>query len=229
MILVHRLASMLSWILRRNRAEQRLDDEVRAFVEMAIADKMREGLPAAEARRLALVELGGIEPVKESVRAGRHGALLDDVWRDIRYSFRLFARQRTFAFVIVGTLALGIGANTAIFSIVDGLFLRTLPIVHPERLVQLVSAAPSEQQSWTYPIWHEIQRYGDRFDGAFAWTGFDAEFDLSSGGESRFVKGVWASAGAFDALGVTPALGRLFQPSDDLRGGGSGGRTCQNT
>ena len=126
MSLFHRLASMVSWILRRDRAESLLDDEIRSFVEMATADKIRDGVPAAEARRLALIELGGVEQVKERVRAGRHGALLDDVGRDVRYAFRLFARQRTFAIVIVGTLALGIGANTAIFSIVDSLLLRTL-------------------------------------------------------------------------------------------------------
>ncbi len=223
MRLLNRCASVLSWILRRDRAESLLDDEMRAFVEMSAADKIRDGVPAAEARRLALIEIGGIEQVKERVRAGRHGALLDDIARDVRYAFRLFVRQRTFAIVIVGTLALGIGANTAIFSIIDSLLLRTLPIEDPERLAQLVTGPPSDQRSWTYPIWQEIERHGAGFDGAFAWTGFDAEFDLSTGGESRFVNGVWASAGAFDVLGARPALGRLLQPSDDVRGGGSGG------
>ena len=137
-------------------------------------------------------------------------------------AFRLLARQRTFAAVIIGTLALGIGANTAIFSIIDGLLLRPLPVDDPERLVQLAAAPPSEQRSWTHPIWEEIQRHAGRFDGAFAWTRFDAEFDLSTGGESRFVDGVWASAGAFDVLGVEPAFGRLFQPSDDAHGGSGG-------
>ena len=223
MTFLRRLTSIASWILRRDRAEQRLDDEIRSFVEMSTADKIREGVSTAEARRLALAEIGGVERMKESVRAGRHGALLDDLGRDLRYAFRLFARQRTFAIVIVATLALGIGANTAIFSIIDGLLLRTLPVEDPGRLVQLAAAPPSGQRSWTYPIWHEIHRHGARFDGAFAWTGFDAEFDLSTGGESRFVNGVWASAGAFDVLGVKPALGRLFQPADDARGGGSRG------
>ena len=131
MKLLHRLASVLWWILRRDRAESQLDDDVRSFVEMSIADKIKDGVPADEARRLALIELGGIEQVKEGLRAGRHGALLDDVGRDVRYAFRLFARQPTFAAVIVSTLALGIGANTAIFSIVDSLLLRTLPIAEP--------------------------------------------------------------------------------------------------
>ena len=86
MTLFRRLASMLSWIFRRDWAEQRLDDEVRWFVEMATADKIREGVPAIEARRLALLELGGVEQVNEGVRAGRYGAFLDDVGRDVRRS-----------------------------------------------------------------------------------------------------------------------------------------------
>ena len=124
MIVFHRVASILTWILRRDRAEHQLDDDVRSFVELSAADKMRDGVPAAEARRLAALEAGGVEQLKEHVRAGRHGARLDDLGRDVRYAFRLFARQRTFAAVIVGTLALGIGANTAIFSIIDGVALR---------------------------------------------------------------------------------------------------------
>ena len=223
MKLLNRFASVVSWILRRDRAECLLDDEMRSFVEMSAADKIRDGVPAAEARRLALIEIGGIEQVKERVRAERHGALLDDIGRDVRYAFRLFARQRTFAVVIVGTLALGIGANTAIFTIIDSLLLRTLPIQDPERLAQLVTAPPSEQRAWTYPIWEEIQRHADRFDGVFAWSRFDAQFNLAQGGETQYANGVWASAASFDVLGVKPALGRLFLPSDDVRGGGREG------
>jgi predicted permease len=220
---LNRFASMLSWLLRRDRAERLLDDEMRSFVEMSTEDRIRDGVAPGEARRLALAEIGGVERMKESVRANRHGALLDDLGRDVCCAFRIFARQRTFAGVIVGTLALGIGANTTIFSIIDGLLLQTVPIEDPERLAQLAAAPPSAQRSWTYPIWQEVRRHGAQFDGTFAWTRFDAEFDLSTGGESRFVNGIWASAEAFDVLGIKPALGRLFQPSDDARGGGRGG------
>jgi predicted permease len=223
MSLFHRLASMLSWIVRRDRAEQRLDDEIRSFVDMATAERIKDGVPAGEARRLALVELGGVDQVKERVRSGRYGAFLDDVGRDVRYGFRLLARERTFAVVIVGTLALGIGANTAFFSIVDGLLLRRLPIEDPGRLAQLTNEPPSSQQSWTYPIWKEIERHANRFDGAFAWSRFDSQFNLTHGGETQYVRGVWASAGSFDVLGVKPALGRLFVPSDDRPGGGAEG------
>jgi putative ABC transport system permease protein len=223
MILLHRLASILAWIVRRDRLERRLDDEIQTFVDMSAADRMRDGIPAAEARRLALAELGGMEQAKERIRTGRHGAMLDEVARDVRYALRLLAKQPTFTVVIVLTLALGIGANTAIFSIVDSLLLRRLPVKDPDRLAMLIAAPPSRQASWTYPIWEEIQKRADLFDGAIAWSRFDAEFNLAQGGESQFVNGVWASANSFTALGVSPVLGRTFVPADDVRGGGPGG------
>jgi len=218
--LLHRLASVLTWIFRRNQAEQCLDDEIRAFVEMAAAEKVRDGIPPAEARRLALIELGGIEQAKERVRTGRHGGSVDEIGRDARYALRMFSRQRTFTVVIVLTLALGIGANTAIFSVIDSLLLRTLPVKQPERLAMLVA---SEQTTWTYPIWKQIERDTGAFDGALAWSTYDARFNLASGGETQFVNGAWTSASTFSTLGVAAALGRVFTPADDERGGGPDG------
>jgi hypothetical protein len=113
MTLLHRLASIVGWLFRRTRAEQRLDDELHVFIDMSAADKVREGLSPAPARRLAILELGGVEQAKERVRTYRHGALLDEVSRDVRYAFRMFVRNPSFTVVIVLTLALGIGANTA--------------------------------------------------------------------------------------------------------------------
>src|SRR4026207_1432908 len=127
MTVLRRLASTPSWIPRRGRIEQQLDDEIRSFVEMSTADRIREGVSPTKARRLALAALGGVASMKERGRAGRHGALLDDLGRGVRYAFRLLARQRMFAAVIVGTLALGIGANVAIFSITDRPLLPPLP------------------------------------------------------------------------------------------------------
>jgi hypothetical protein len=127
MTVLRGLVSIATWILCRDRTEQQLDDEIRSFVEMSTADRIRGGVPPTEARRLALAEIGGVERMKESVRAGRHGAFLDDLGRDVRYASRLFVRQRTFAAVIVGTLALGIGANVVLFSVVNSVLLRPLP------------------------------------------------------------------------------------------------------
>ncbi len=224
MIWLHRLASILTWSFNRDRAEQRLDSELQTFVEMSAIEKVRDGIAPVEARRLARLELGGVEQAKERVRTGRHGAWLDEVARDLRYALRMFAAHRTFTLVVVLTLALGIGANTAIFSILDNLLLRQLPVKEPDRLAQLVSGkGASQQASWTYPIWEQIQQHSDRFDGAFAWSRFDSQFNLSRGGETQLVEGVFASGNAFTTLGVPTILGRTFTPADDARGGGAHG------
>ncbi len=137
MTFLHRLASVLRWAFNRDRAERGLDDELQTFVDMAAAARMRDGLPAAEARRLAILELGGVEQTKERVRTYRHGAWLDEAGRDIRYAFRMCVKAPGFTGIIVLTLALGIGANTAIFSLIDALMLRWLPVPNPQELVQL--------------------------------------------------------------------------------------------
>jgi hypothetical protein len=154
MTLLHRLASILRWIIRRDDTERDLHDEMQAFVEMAAADKMRDGASAAEARRMAVLDLGGVEQTKERVRAGRHGAWLDDVGRDVRYALRTSARNRAFSAVIVITLALGIGANTAVFSLVDTLMLRSLPVRHPEQLVEPLFKYPRDP-------WLNLYRWTD--------------------------------------------------------------------
>src|SRR5262245_58848649 len=101
--LLHRLTSVLDWILRRDTAEQRVEDEIRDFVERSAADKVCGGIPPAEARGLAVLELGGIEQAKERVRTGRHGGMLDEIGRDVRYGLRMFGRQPLFTVVIVLT------------------------------------------------------------------------------------------------------------------------------
>jgi hypothetical protein len=132
-----RFASVARWILRRDRAEAQLDEEMQAFIELSAAEKIRDGVSPDNARRMARVELGGIEQAKERVRTERHGAVLDETARDIRYAVRMFARSPGFTAVVLLTLALGIGANTAIFSLIDVLMLRTLPVTRPGELLQV--------------------------------------------------------------------------------------------
>jgi predicted permease len=123
--------------------------------------------------------------------------------------------------VAVLSLALGIGANTAIFSIVNSLLLRALPVREPQQLALVTDDPNRGITSWTNPIWEQIRQRRDAFDGAFAWS--TSRFNLSAGGETQFVDGIWASGGLFDTLGVTAMLGRTFTETDDARGGGPDG------
>jgi len=218
---LHRVASVLQWVFRRSKAEQRLDDELRAFLELSAAEKIRDGASPAEARRRARLELGGMEQAKEQVRTGRHGATLDEVGQNVRYGFRGLVRAPGFTAVIVLTLALGIGANTAIFSIIDSLLLRALPVEDPSRLA-LLTDEPQDQLAWTYPIWEQIRERHHAFAGAAAWSN-GAAFNLSQGGETDVVRGMWVSGEFFDVVGVRAALGRTFSASDDVRGAGANG------
>src|SRR5207253_1232802 len=108
-----------------------------------------------------VLELGGIEQAKERVRTYRHGALLEEIVRDVRYAFRTFAKNPSFVLIVVATLALGIGANTSIFSVVNAVMLKSLPVHEPERLVE-VRMGP-ELDSFSNPVWEQIRDHGGMF------------------------------------------------------------------
>ena len=139
---------------------------------------------------------------------------------DVRDALRALRATPIVAAVAILSLALGIGANTAIFSLINALMLRSLPVKDPQRLVQVMAA--DKRTSWTNPLWEQI-RNRDRqlFDGAFAYS--NPRFNLASGGEIQFANGLMASGEFFDVLGVRPILGRAFTPADDARGGGPDG------
>jgi putative ABC transport system permease protein len=137
---------------------------------------------------------------------------------DLRDALRGLRATPVVTAVAILSLALGIGANTAIFSIVNALMLRSLPVKAPERLVQVMVAA--NRSSWTNPLWEQL-RDRDVFDGAFAYS--PLRFNLARGGEAELVNGIMASGGFFDVLGVPAILGRTFTRADDVRGGGKDG------
>src|SRR5262249_56641984 len=132
MTLLLHLASIVRWITRRDRTEQELDDELQVFIDMAAADEVRDGATAAEARRRAALQLGGLEQAKERVRDGRHGAWLDVAGRDIRYGLRQLRRNPGFSAVAIATLALSIGGSTPLFSAFYTILLRPLPSPHAD-------------------------------------------------------------------------------------------------
>jgi putative ABC transport system permease protein len=221
MTLLHRARSIVRWIAHRNKAEQDLDDEMQAFVEMAAADQMREGATPGEAHRLALLQLGGVEQAKERVRTGRHGAWLDDLGRDVRYGLRQVRRNRAFSAIAIATLALGIGVNTAMFSIFNAVLLRPLPFEEPERLVRIFTKTPDGRNFELSPgKFYSWQRNARSFEDMAMSSGCGfRELALTGTGAARLVRATAVSAGFFEIVRARPALGRVFRQEEDTPGG----------
>src|SRR5919109_2893783 len=135
----------LSALLRKRRDEQELDEELQQYVEAAAEQKMRSGISRDEAVRLTRAELGSAEAVKDYTRDAGWESVLENLYRDLHYGARMIRRNRGFSAVVVVTLALGIGANTAIFSLVDAVLLKRLPVKNPDQLVLLSFEAPAKR------------------------------------------------------------------------------------
>jgi putative ABC transport system permease protein len=140
--------------------------------------------------------------------------MLDAFLQDLRYALRALRSSPGFAAVAILSLALGIGANTAIFSLIDSVVLKFLPVNHPEELVQVTMGKGDGE--FTNPIWEQVRDRQDVFSGAFAYS--PSRFNLSAGGEARYARGNWVSGQFFETLGVRAVLGRAFTPADDKRG-----------
>src|SRR5688500_534182 len=192
---------------------------MRSTLDLLVAEKLRAGMTPADARRSARLELGSVESLKDQVRDALGVRVIDDLRRDVRMAIRSLRTARLVTAVAILSLALAIGANTAIFAIVNGLILRTLPVRDPAGLVLLTdSRAAPRVRVWEYSFWQQIRQRPQLFDAAAAWS--FTRFNLASGGESQFVEGLWATGSFFDTLGVQPILGRTFTELDDRRGGG---------
>jgi predicted permease len=217
MTLLHRLASIVNWMVRRDRAERDLNDELETFVDMAAAEKVRDGAPPAEARRLAVLHLGGVEQAKERVRTARHGAWLDELSRDLRYALRMCTRNPGFSVIVVATLALGIGANTAVFSVIDAVLLRPLTYAEPERLVVVHETLPNRGR---IPVgafeFEEWRRAAQSFEHMSLMA--VAPVVLTRAGDPARLEAARASASLFPMLGIEAAIGRSFSPEEEVLG-----------
>jgi len=218
MPILSRMTSFLRNTFGKRRNERELDDEVHSYVDLLAAEKIGHGMSPEEARRTARIELGGVEQVKEDVREAHAGAWLDTVIQDIRYGARMLVKNPGFTAIAVLTLALGIGANTAIFSVVQGVLLAPLPYRQPDRLVMVWESNPRFPHVWTsYPNFQDWQRDAQSFQqmAAFRQQGYD----LTNPGAPEHVDGSAVTAGFFNALGVGLTLGRDFSPQEDRHGG----------
>jgi predicted permease len=207
-------------LFRRKTVESEMDEELRFHFEKQVEKLVRSGIVPAEARRRARLEFGGIDQVKEEYREARGISFLETLVQDIRYGLRILGRTPVITFVAILSLALGIGANTAIFSLIDTVMLRMLPVQKPEELIQVLRKSPragsEPTSSFTNPLWEQVRDHQDIFSGAFAWE--DTHFDLSKGGAVHLANGLFVSGDYFKTLGVRPVAGRLMNAADDQRG-----------
>src|SRR5215813_11482951 len=209
---------IFNWF-RLRRLEGDLNRELQYHIDRRVSDLIRSGLPEPEARRRAALELGGVTQVREEVRDMWLTRWLRDFVYDLRFSARSFLRSPSFTATAVLSLALGIGATTAIYSLVDQVVLRALPVDHPERLVlidwngeQLAETLGSDNLM-SYPICQDLQQQKQFFDGVLCRA--STTINLSTGAEPRLTGAELVSGTYFSVLGVNPALGRLLTIDDD--------------
>src|SRR3974390_118986 len=215
-----RMVSLFRNLLRRGKVEQALDDELNASVELLTEEKLKEGLSHAEARRQALIDLGGIEQMKEGVRDIRFGRSLDNLARELRFAMRQLQRNPGFTVTVIVTLALSVGANTAIFSLVNALLLRSLPYPHPEHMGTIYtriigsSGASDERHNVTGEHWELLRDNVPALISAVSSVGTSG-VSLKASSHVEYVHDGRVSAHYFDVLAIQPVLGRNFSAEED--------------
>ena len=209
-------------LLLRRRVDDELDEEFQFHLEQQIAAGIQGGLTPTEARERAIRSLDRIELRKEECRDMRRLNFLDDLLQDIRYAIRVLRKSPAFTTVAILSLALGIGANTAIFSVMDVLLLRPLPVSESARL-QLVNllAKSGLRYSFNYPLFEMIRDRNEVFSDIFAWSTPNLQTPVN--GDMALIKGAFASGDYFNGLRVAPAIGRAFSREDDQPTGGKNG------
>lgn len=211
-------------MMRRKHMLDDLDQEIRDHIQRETQNNIERGMSPEQARYAAMRKFGNVTRIKEETRAVWSLVWREQLVQDVRFGFRMLHKSPGFAAVAVLTLCLGIGANTAIFQLLDAVRLRTLPVKDPQQLavIQLpdMSSVRGSQLSaypaLTNPIWEALRDKEKSFSGMLAWS--PADFNLAPAGESRLARGLWVSGDFFRVLGVPPALGRIFNQADDQRG-----------
>ncbi|HEY2860290.1 MAG TPA: ABC transporter permease [Terracidiphilus sp.] len=212
--------SWLQRLMRRKKLEQELDKELRFHFETMVADKTRSGIPEGEARRRTRLEFGGMEQLKEDCRERRGTMWLESLVQDLRYAVRLLLRSPGFAITCVLILAIGIGATTAIFSLVNTVLLRPLPFPGPDRLMwvsQRDHSVPGvAPESLSYPDYFDWRAQNHTLEGIASYVSSTVTMELQ--GASQRLPAETVSSNVFKVLGVAPALGRDFSWEDEKPG-----------
>lgn len=208
-------------LLRRSHVEEDLSSELSFHLEQQIAENIASGMPPEEARQAAMRTIGSLDLFKEECRDARQTEWGSTLLRDLRYALRTLSQDRGFTTVAVLSLALGIGVNTALFSLVDAVMLKALPVANPEGLVAIDRVNPQGEtkDGFSYPLFEEIRDRVPAFSGVFAaMHGVNRVEVQLPGGETVPEAGLrFVSPGYFQTLGVQPVIGRLLTPEDHPR------------
>ncbi len=215
-----------SYFLHRRRRDEELSDEILFHIEARTAELEQSGTSRDEALRQARREFGNRSRSMETTRQVWGVTALEGIAQDLRYGFRQLRRSPGFAATAILSLALGIGANTAIFELLNAVRLRSLPVRDPQQLVEVRVVGNTQMglhNAWgvlTYPLWEQIRDHEESFSGAFAFS--SDNLNLGQSDDRRVARVIWLSGEAFPALDVHPIRGRLFTTADDRPG-------CANT
>jgi putative ABC transport system permease protein len=215
----------LKRFFRRSRWDDERARELEAHLAIEADEHVARGMGRAEARDAARRKLGNVTAIREEIYQMNTMTWLDGAWRDLKYGARLLRLNPGFALVAILSLALGVGANTAIFQLLDAVRLRTLPVKNAGELVEVRIADPvggrtgqfnGRRPSLTNPLWERVRDRQQVFTSVFAWSA--PLLDLTTGGEARTAQGLWVSGDFFDGLGVSALIGRTLTTADDHRG-----------
>lgn len=222
-----RLRSWLRVLIHRQRSETEMDAELRFHLEAYAEDLVRTGVPRDEAQRRARLEFGGIEQTKEHCRDARGSNFLNSLLQDVRFGLRMLRKNPGFTAVAVLTLALGIGANTAIFTVINAVMLRALPVQHPEELVTIGNPARVHSLGtgtpridvFSYPLYRQIRDNNSVFSSVLASSQLEnLRIKIEAGPEE--ITGRLVTENYFQTLGVNALLGRVFSPEEGNAPGG---------
>jgi hypothetical protein len=200
--------------------ERELDDELQFHLAQQVEKEIQAGLPPAEARRRAQIALGGLEQTKDECREARGTAALETTVQDIRYALRVLGKSPAFTSVAVLSLALGIGANTAIFTLMDALMLRSLPVKAPDQLYRLAPAGQAGiLESSNFRLYEIMRDQSRSFSGVLLYN--PNQWQVGLGGEAELVYGQCVTGNYYGLLGVQAAVGRTVTEEDDRAAGGN--------
>src|SRR5205809_214068 len=226
MSFLRNIASGLRSLLRREQLDRELDEELGAYLEMEAAEKMRQGVSRKDALREVRLARGSLEVTKELVRSGGWEFFVESYWRDVRFGVRTLLKSPAFTTVVVLTLALGIGANTAIFTLIDAVMLKSLPVASPKQLYRLgdnnnccVMVGTQNGGSfvlYSHPLYEYLRDSTPEFSELAAFEPWTSDLSVRrNGSAAEPYKGEFVSANYFNTLGVRAFAGRLLAPSDD--------------